>query len=351
MRHSRRAVLSLGAGTITTAAAGCLSEVTRGDSTGGYAAFFTLQDWANAVGGDAISFETPVDVGDTGHGWSPSSDLIAELATSRAFVYLDSPAFAWAQDAAEVLERDYDDVAVIDALDGVDLLEADREITHGSGGRDGADHEDEDHDHDGNEHEREDDHDDHQHGDEHEHDHGRYDPHVWLDPGRARTMIETIAAGLGAIEPDGEGTVADNASAYAARLDDLDRRFRDVVASDDRPVGVLASHDSFRYLQDRYGFELHAPTGISPDESPSQSAIAETIDFVDAHGIDTVLYDRFEADRLARTIVENSAASAAEAVTPAAGTTEAWIDEGWGYIEQMAEVNVPALEAGLVSRD
>src|SRR6056297_3439791 len=130
MDRSRRSILSIGAGSVATGLAGCLSESDLQGSEGGHAAFFTLQDWANAVGGDHITFETPIDVGDKGHGWSPSSDLITELGTSRAFIYIDSPAFSWAQDAADVIERDYDDVALVDAFDGLDLLETDHEITH-----------------------------------------------------------------------------------------------------------------------------------------------------------------------------------------------------------------------------
>lgn len=337
MHRSRRSILAGGAGVVTAAVAGCLSETSFSDADGGYAAFFTLQDWANAVGGDHISFDTPVDVGEMGHGWSPSSDLITELGTSNAFVYADSPEFSWAQDAAAVLERDYDDVTLVDAFDGVALLEADHEITH--------DDEDENADN------QEDEHNDEADDQEDQQDHGRYDPHAWTDPVRATRMVETIADGLARIEPDREEVFRDNADAYTDRLDDLDRQFRDVVSDVDHPVAVLASHDSFRYLQDRYGFVLHTATGVSPDQSPSQSEISAIIDFVDSNGIDTVLYDQFESDRLARTIVENSDATSTEAVSPAAGTTDTWVENDWGYVEQMEEINVPAFDTAIVSRD
>ncbi|ELZ13994.1 periplasmic solute binding protein [Halovivax asiaticus JCM 14624] len=374
MDRSRRSILSIGAGSVATAVAGCLSEADLQESDGGYAAFYTLQDWADIVGGDHISFETPVDVGDMGHGWSPSSDLITKLGTSRAFVYVDSPAFSWVQDAAEVIERDYDDVTLVNVFEGVDLLKTDHEVTHEDGQHQGTHNdEEEEHDedeqhqdeeaehhqneegdhHDGNEHDHDGEQAHHDEGsDTHdEHDHGRYDPHAWVDPVRATGMVETIADGLARVEPDHEESFRENAVAYTDRLDDLDQQFRTVVSDTDRPVGVLASHDSFRYLQDRYGFVLHTPTGISPDHSPSQSEIAETIEFVDSNGIETVLYDQFESNRLARTIVENSDATSIEAVSPAAGTTETWTENDWGYVEQMTEINIPALDAALVSRD
>ncbi|WP_394348667.1 metal ABC transporter solute-binding protein, Zn/Mn family, partial [Halovivax sp.] len=130
--RTRRSVLEASAATMAAGAiAGCLSEV--GDDAfdaddGGYAAFFTLHDWAEQVGGDVIDFENPVDVGEMGHGWSPDGDLASDVATSAIFVYLDSPEFSWAQDLADTLERDYeDDVVLVNGLEGIDLLEWDHD--------------------------------------------------------------------------------------------------------------------------------------------------------------------------------------------------------------------------------
>jgi len=82
---------------------------------------FTLNDWANQVAGDHASFEDPVDVGQLGHGWTPDGNLAAvDVASTDAFVYLDSSEFSWAQDLAATLEDDYDTVAVIDGLAGLE---------------------------------------------------------------------------------------------------------------------------------------------------------------------------------------------------------------------------------------
>ncbi|WP_290813431.1 metal ABC transporter substrate-binding protein, partial [Halovivax sp.] len=184
---------------------------------------------------------------------------------------------------------------------------------------------------------------------DHDHDHGEYDPHVWVDPVRAKQVVENIAGGLAEVDPDNEDTFEENAAAYAERLDALDERFRELVDDAERRVGVIAGHDSFQYLEDRYGFELHSPTGVSPDQSPSTNDIADTIDFVNEEGIEVILYDYFEAPDLAETIVENSDATEVAAVSPTEGTTEEWNDEGWGYVEQMEEINVPAFEKALGS--
>ncbi|OYR63611.1 ABC transporter substrate-binding protein [Halorubrum ezzemoulense] len=341
MTHSRRSVLRRGAGLAVagTAAslAGCAGNGGGGSEgfESGYAAFFTLNDWANEVAGDNASFEDPVDVGQLGHGWTPDGTLAADVAATDAFVYLDSPEFAWAQDLAATLESDYDTVATVDVLDGLegDLLEWSH--SHGES-HDGESHDEEGHDegdHDGQGH------------DEGDHDNGtRYDPHVWTDPVLAAEMVDTIATGLGEADPDNAEAYAANAEAYAADLDAIDDALRSIAEDAARDVAVLAGHNSFQYLEARYGFRLRSPVGVSPQNEPTQSEIADTIDLVDAEGIDVVLYDRFQSPRLAESIVENSGAAEAVPVTPAGGTTREWNDAGYGYLEQMTEINVPAFE-------
>ena len=325
MSHSRRSVLQRGAGLLAAGAAASLagcSGAADGSAAGfdgGYAAFFTLSDWANRVAGDRASFENPVEVGRLGHGWTPDGNLAADVASTDAFVYLDSPEFSWAQDLAETLEADYDSVAVIDALAGVEDALLDWDHSHeGEAGDDG--HEEE------------------------STDDRQYDPHVWVDPVFAAAMVETVATGLGEADPDNADAYADNAAAYAEELDAVDGAFASIAERADRDVAVIAGHNSFQYLEARYGFRLHSPVGVSPQNEPSQSQIADTIELVNDEEIETVLYDRFESTRLAETIVENSDATETRAVSPAGGTTREWNDAGYGYLEQMTEVNVPAFE-------
>lgn len=122
VNQTRRRFLQLtGASMLATTAAGCLSA---GSESDGHAAFFTLKDWATQVAGDTLEFETPVPVGQMGHGWEPDFEASTEIADASVFVYIDLPEFSWAQSAAETIDRDYPDVELINAIDGVDLLQA-----------------------------------------------------------------------------------------------------------------------------------------------------------------------------------------------------------------------------------
>jgi len=451
MTITRRTLLKSGV-TVGAAAAvaGCTGD--PGDESdgerSGYAAFFTLWDWSNQVGDGAFTFENPVEVGEMGHGWEPDGDLLRNVAGTDVFVYLDTPELSWAQDIAAELEADYDDVAVIDGMAGLDgeLLPWD------DGGETAAP----DRDHDWNPETVEIAdfdvldrrsgevsaywHNDHWHGgiqpvpldshralegvfedsdgrvlplgddDPFEFDavvadgadeepieieprgdhvrlHGRevgrtqlvfqlkhdgevlwdtsndliaarveeevdedgefFDPHVWVDPVLSQMVVDTIAEGLAEIDPDNAEMFEENAAAYNEELAEIDAAFEELMADATRNTGVLAGHDSFAYVEDRYGFDLHTPVGVSPEAEPSQTDIADTIEFVDDNGIDVILYDQFESPNLANTIVENSSASEVLAVTPAEGTTAEWNEEGWGWLDQMREVNLPAFRKAL----
>ena len=348
---------------IGVAAAGVGAGCAGGDGAGGesggsstpapneptsYAAFFTLADWSRNVAGDEMSVVNPVPAGEMGHGWEPGSDLLPELARSDAFVYFDSPEFRWAQDVASAVRGDDSaDVVLVDALEGVDLLEwnadegGDRDHQH-----EGHENGDEDHEHeDGHSHDHEDGHDD-QEGD-HEDDHGRYDPHVWLDPVRARTAIDNVAEGFAEADPESADAYARNAEAYESELRDLHETYEAELDGREHDVLVLAAHNSFQYLGDRYGFEIHSPAGASPQGEPDQEAIRETIDLVDRMGVEYVAYDRFQSPRLAETIVRESTASDVVGLSPAEGTTPDWEQRGWGYVDQMIEVNLDALTRAL----
>ncbi len=160
-------------------------------------------------------------------------------------------------------------------------------------------------------------------------------------------IVSTIASRLTEIDPDNADTYEENAAAYNERLSEINAQFEEMIDDSDRDVGVLAGHDSFQYLEHRYGFELQTPVGISPDESPSSQDIADIIEFVEENRIDVILYDHFESPNLAETIVENSSASEVESVSPAEGTTQEWDNEGWGWVEQMEEINIPAFRRAL----
>lgn len=348
MNGTRRGFLRLGAGSIAAVCgAGCLESVGGGgapdiESGGGggaaaaTASFYTLYDFVRNVGGDALDVENAVPTGQHGHGWEPQSDITAEIVERDAFVHLGIEGFQrWADEVVAEVEANHDDLTLIPAVEGIELSESD---DHGHGGEEGHDHggneshnhgSDEDHDHDGG-------------------DHGNYDPHIWVDPVRARQAVENVRAGLVEADEENAETYEGNADAYLADLEALHGRFEEGLADRDRDVVVVAGHNSYGYLAERYGFEIHTPQGVSPDTEATPDEIAETVDLVEREGIEYVLYDHFDGDRLARTIVEEAEGAVDVAMlSPAESITEEWRSEGLDYVGQMEDINLPSLRRAL----
>lgn len=325
--HPTRRQLVGGAAGLAVGSAGCIDGI--GGSSGddredaAYTAFFTLEQFTDAVAGDGLDVENPIPVGELGHHYEVSTQAQLEVARSRAFVYVNLPGFQrWAVDTAENLEENHPEVSLVDAAEGVELRDANGDAAHDEDGRDEED------------------------GDGH----GDFDPHFWLDPVRAADCVETIRDGLAEADPDRADAYESNAERYLEDLSALDERYSAQLEDRELDTVVVASHDSYGYLADRYGFEVHSPVGISPNAEPGSSEIRDTIDFVDENDVDVVLYDAFESENLAKTVVADSGAEKTMPLTSIAGTTEKWHGNNWGYVEQMIEVNLPALKAALKVR-
>ena len=97
-------------------------------------------------------------------------------------------------------------------------------------------------------------HDDHGH---HGHDHGALDPHFWFDPVRVKVAVNSIAAHLSEIDPEGQAYYQANAAAYNAELDELHAWIEAEVAVlpvEDRLI--VTSHDAYQYFANRYNFRV-----------------------------------------------------------------------------------------------
>jgi len=181
-----------------------------------------------------------------------------------------------------------------------------------------------------------------------------FDPHAWVDPVLAQEMVASLADAFADADPDNEADYRENADAYIERLESVHTQFEELAENAERNVAVLAAHDAFGYLENRYGFELRTPTGISPDADVAFNDISGLIDTIETHDIDTVLYDPFEAPnpgegvpQMVEVLFEHTDAENAEPLSPAEGTTAEWDENGWGWVEQMEEMNLPSLRAAL----
>lgn len=370
-------MLAAAAGAGAVGLTGCLSGDRPAEDTEGFVAqvsFPVVHDFTANVVPEGAEANNLVPVGQHGHGWEPSPDVQRSVTASDAFVYVFEGFQPWADDMITNLERDHPDVEVIAAGEGVDMLSVDyshsmeedhedghesdgghthedehnaeeqenNESEHGEGQSDG--HEDE---HDHREEEDGDGTEDSSHGGEDGHDHGdgNVNPHFWLDPLRAKTAVENVAEGLAAAD-NNEG-YTENAEAYKSRLDELHTDFESSLSSASKETVLVAGHDAFTYLGARYGFHIETLTGIAPDEQPSPRDIQRAQDLIDSEGIEYVLSPVFESDRAAESLVNDTTAKEVLPITAFASFSQDWLDEDWGYVEVMRNVNLSSLERAL----
>ncbi len=148
---------------------------------------------------------------------------------------------------------------------------------------------------------------DHDHGHSHGHSHDEKDPHIWLDPLMQREIVDIVLKEIIEIDEEGSEYYKKNAEDLKKALYNLHESYEDGL-SDCELNHVVISHASLFYLSERYGFEMITISGISPEEEPSPSKIAEISDTVLSKDIRHILFETTIPKDLAETIANETGA-------------------------------------------
>ena len=98
--------------------------------------------------------------------------------------------------------------------------------------------------------------------------------HLWLDPVRAVRMAENIAAGLVRLMPEEESVISANLQDYRSRLETLDQQLREGL--EDLPRrDIVTFHEAFPYFAAAYGLHVVAVVSKEPGEvlTPAQMSV------------------------------------------------------------------------------
>ncbi len=186
----------------------------------------------------------------------------------------------------------------------------------------------------------------------HDHSHGEEaekDEHVWLSLRNAETLCKEIADELGKIDADNKDAYKANADAYAAKLRDLDGKYKDAVNS--APVKTLLFGDRFpfRYLVDDYGLSYYAAfAGCSAESEASFETIVFLADKVDELGLRAIMQIESADGKIANTIKDTTSAKDQVILTldSMQSTTASDIEGGATYLSAM-EKNLEVLKDAL----
>ncbi|MBI2243261.1 MAG: zinc ABC transporter substrate-binding protein [Nocardioides sp.] len=257
------------------------------------AAFYPLAYVADRVGGDHVDVTNLTAPGGEPHDLEPSVAVTAEIAEAGLVVY--ERGFQPAVDAA------VDENAAGDVLDTAGVVDLVPFREHGV-------------------------------------DSDETDPHFWLDPLLLADVADAVADRLEQADPDHAADYRANAADLRGDLEGLDQEYADGLASCTRTT-VVVSHDAFGYLQ-RYGVEMEAILGLSPEAEPTPADLARLQDLIRADGVTTVFSESIVSAKAAEALARETGAKS-DVLDPIEGLTDRTADED--YLSLM-RANLAALE-------
>lgn len=116
------------------------------------------------------------------------------------------------------------------------------------------------------------------------HDHGPADPHVWLSPKNAMTLIDAIEAELSRLTPGNAALYAKNAKVAKNRLKLLASQM-DKLLSHTRGVPYMVQHDGFGYLARDFALNQVGHLQTLPGREPGAKHITQVREAIAAHGV------------------------------------------------------------------
>ena len=140
-----------------------------------------------------------------------------------------------------------------------------------------------------------------------------YDEHIWTSLRNSEKLVSIIKEKLIPLYPEREAELSKNASEYISRLEELDRKFSEVVASSEKNELVFADRFPFRYFTDDYNLKYFAAfPGCSEETEASAATIASLIEKVKENNLKVILKIELTSDKLAKTISNETGAKILE---------------------------------------
>jgi zinc transport system substrate-binding protein len=144
---------------------------------------------------------------------------------------------------------------------------------------------------------------------EQKHEQGKVDPHIWLDFSNAKRMVINILDGFLNKDPSHKDFYLKNAEEYTKKLDELDKRFRDSLASCKKDIIIHGGHFAFGYLARRYHLTyISAYKGFSPDAEPTPGNLIALTKKLEEHDITYVFYEELLSPKVAEVIARETGA-------------------------------------------
>lgn len=275
--------------------------------------FYPMYEFTKEVVGDTGKVSLLIPAGTEPHDYEPSAKDMAKIMDADAFVYNSPELETWVPTMTDSI--DTDKTVVIEAAKEIDLAENEdhgetkAEAEHGT--------------------------------DAHTHE---LDPHVWTDPVMAIKEVETIRDQLSEKFPTKAATFKKNAAAYIEQLNALDQEYT-AALKDAVNRTFVTQHAAFGYLAKQYDLVQESIAGLSPDQEPTPSRLAELKEYVEDHQVKVIYFEENASSKVAETLANETGVELA-VLNPLESLTEKQISDGETYLIVMKE-NLQALQKSI----
>jgi zinc transport system substrate-binding protein len=256
--------------------------------------FYPLYEFTRQVAGPAARVVSLVPPGVEPHDWEPSPQDLTLIREARLFVYNGAGLEPWVSRLEDA--RASSGPVMVRATEGIPLLTASQSGDHGEPAP---------------------------------------DPHVWLDPVLAQSMVETIRAALVRADPAHAATYAENARGFTAKLQALHEAFR-AGLEDCARTEIVTSHAAFGYLARRYGLTVVPVMGLAPESEPTPAQLASIVRFAREKKVKYIFFETLVGPKLAETLAREVGAQIL-VFNPVEGLTPEEEAAGRGYVALMEE--------------
>ena len=291
---------------------------------------FPEYDWVMQILGDKADKADVTMLLDKGvdlHSYQPSTADIAKISEADVFIYVGGESDEWVEDVLK--EAKNKKLKVINLMDVMGDKAKEEEV------KEGMQAEEEEHAEEAK--------------DGKEEEEVEYDEHVWLSLKNAKIFTKKIADVLSEVDKDDAKTYQANYESYAKKLDDLDKKYADAVASAKNKTLVFGDRFPFRYLVNDYGLDYYAAfVGCSAESEASFETVTFLAKKIDELGLGNVLTIEGKNHKIAKTVVDNTKNKDQKVLTMDSmqSTTSKDVKDGATYLGIM-EKNLEVLKEAL----
>ena len=290
---------------------------------------FPEYDWVMQILGDKADKADVTMLLDKGvdlHSYQPSTADIAKISEADVFIYVGGESDEWVEDVLK--EAKNKNLKVINLMDVMGDKAKEEEVKEGMQ----PEEEEAEEAKDGK-----------------EEDEVEYDEHVWLSLKNAKIFTKKIADVLSEVDKDNAKTYQANYESYAKKLDDLDKKYAEAVASAKNKTLVFGDRFPFRYLVNDYGLDYYAAfVGCSAESEASFETVTFLAKKIDELGLNNVLTIEGKNHKIAKTVVDNTKNKDQKVLTMDSmqSTTAKDVKDGATYLGIM-EKNLEVLKEAL----